>query len=62
MIITDEPTCHLPEELHLQALQMLNDHCDLHISVLHRQSGKSLFNQVLTLNGQGAMELIGGAP
>lgn len=62
VIITDEPTCHLPEELHLQAMQLLNDHCDLHISVLHRQSGKSLFNQVLTLNGQGAMELIGGAP
>ena len=53
IIMTDEPTCHLPEELHLKALKLLNEHCDLHISVLHRQSGKPLFDRILALNGNG---------
>lgn len=60
IIITDEPTCHLPEELHMQAIKLLNDNCDLHISVLHRQSGKTLFDRILELNGKGGIELVGG--
>jgi ABC-type bacteriocin/lantibiotic exporter with double-glycine peptidase domain len=57
IIISDEPTCHLPEELHLKALELLNEHCDLHISVLHRQSGKTLFNRILELDGKGNIEV-----
>jgi ABC-type bacteriocin/lantibiotic exporter with double-glycine peptidase domain len=58
IIISDEPTCHLPEHLHLQSLQMLNDNCDLHLSVLHRQSGVDLFDHILELNGNGEIKLI----
>lgn len=58
IIITDEPTCHLPETLHMQALKLLNEHCDLHISVLHRQSGKALFDRVLELNGAGEIRIL----
>jgi ABC-type bacteriocin/lantibiotic exporter with double-glycine peptidase domain len=58
IIITDEPTCHLPEPLHMHALQLLNEHCDLHISVLHRQSGMALFDRILELNGDGEAKLI----
>jgi len=58
IIITDEPTCHLPEQLHLQALQLLNEHCDLHLSVLHRQSGMELFDHILELNGSGEVKLL----
>ena len=57
IIITDEPTCHLPEPLHMQALQLLNEHCDLHISVLHRQSGMALFERILEINGDGEIKL-----
>lgn len=57
IIISDEPTCHLPEDLHIKALQKLNEHCDLHISVLHRQSAVPHFDQVLELDGHGAIKL-----
>jgi ABC-type bacteriocin/lantibiotic exporter with double-glycine peptidase domain len=59
IIITDEPTCHLPEALHLQALRLLNQHCDLHISVLHRQSGKTLFDRIIELSSDGVIKLSG---
>jgi ABC-type bacteriocin/lantibiotic exporter with double-glycine peptidase domain len=61
IIISDEPTCHLPETLHMQALKMLNEHCDLHISVLHRQSGMALFDRILELNDAGEIKLSRGA-
>jgi ABC-type bacteriocin/lantibiotic exporter with double-glycine peptidase domain len=57
IIITDEPTCHLPETLHMQALQLLNEHCDLHISVLHRQSGMALFDRIFELNDAGEIKI-----
>ena len=57
IIITDEPTCHLPELLHIKALQLLNEHCDLHISVLHRQSGMPLFEQILEISAEGVVKL-----
>jgi ABC-type bacteriocin/lantibiotic exporter with double-glycine peptidase domain len=58
IIISDEPTCHLPENLHLQALNVLNSNCDLHVSVLHRSSGLEVFDQVLTLSNEGEASLI----
>lgn len=58
IIISDEPTCHLPESLHIKALQLLNKNCDLHLSVLHRQSGLTLFDRVLELKGDGEFKLI----
>jgi ABC-type bacteriocin/lantibiotic exporter with double-glycine peptidase domain len=57
IIITDEPTCHLPEPLHIHALRLLNEHCDLHISVLHRQSGIPLFDRILELSSDGVAKL-----
>ena len=57
IILSDEPTCHLPEELHLQGLNLLNQNSDLHISVLHRQSGRFLFEHVLELNPDGQVRL-----
>ena len=57
VIISDEPTCHLPESLHLHALEVLNRNCDLHISVLHRQSGKALFDRILEINSSGELSL-----
>lgn len=57
IIISDEPTCHLPEDLHMDALEKLNENCDLHISVLHRQSAVSLFDEILELDGKGELKL-----
>lgn len=57
IIISDEPTCHLPENLHIEALQKLNFSCDLHISVLHRQSAMNLFDQILELNKNGEIKM-----
>ena len=55
IIVSDEPTCHLPELDHLKAIKLLNDNCDVHISVLHRQSCLPLFNHVLTLSPNGML-------
>jgi ABC-type bacteriocin/lantibiotic exporter with double-glycine peptidase domain len=57
IILTDEPTCHLPEDQHLQALKLLNSACDLHISVLHRASGLSQFDQQIKLDSTGTVAM-----
>ena len=57
VVLTDEPTCHLPEEKHLEALTLINDNCELHISSLHRSSGLRLFETVLTITGDGNVEV-----
>ena len=57
IIFSDEPTCHLPESDHLEALQLLNNSCDLHVSVLHRDSGLSQFNHVLNISKNGAVSM-----
>lgn len=59
IIISDEPTCHLPENLHMQSLKLLNDNCDLHLSVLHRQTGLSVFESVLSLTNEGEVTMQG---
>jgi ATP-binding cassette subfamily C protein len=57
IIISDEPTCHLPEKAHLASIELLNKSCDLHISVLHRSSGLPLFDRVLSLSQDGNVTL-----
>jgi ATP-binding cassette subfamily C protein CydC len=57
VVLSDEPTCHLPEEMHLQALSMINDNCELHISTLHRRSGLKLFDTVLAISETGSIEV-----
>lgn len=58
IIISDEVTCHLPEEQHIAAIQLLNDHCRLHLSVLHRLSALPLFDYVIQLDSLGQLNLI----
>lgn len=58
VVITDEPTCHLPEDMHLDALRLINDHCDLHISTLHRRSGLQLFDTLINVSAEGQVEVI----
>jgi len=55
VIVSDEPTCHLPESAHLEAIDLLNKSCDLHLSVLHRSSGLPLFDRVLTIARDGSL-------
>lgn len=57
VVLSDEPTCHLPEEMHLQAIRMINDNCELHISTLHRRSGLKLFDTVLAISATGSIEV-----
>lgn len=57
VVITDEPTCHLPEEMHLQSLRLINDNCDMHISTLHRSSGLQLFDTVVSISKDGKVEV-----
>jgi len=57
IVLSDEPTCHLPEEMHLQAISMINDHCQLHLSTLHRRSGLTLFDRVISINSDGSIEV-----
>ncbi len=56
IIMSDEITCHLPEDLHLQAIQLLNNRSRIHISSLHRLSAVSLFDKCITLNGNGEVK------
>jgi ABC-type bacteriocin/lantibiotic exporter with double-glycine peptidase domain len=58
IIISDEPTCHLPESRHLEAIKLLNKSCQLHLSVLHRQSAKDLFSHWLDLSDTAHVSLI----
>jgi ABC-type bacteriocin/lantibiotic exporter with double-glycine peptidase domain len=53
IIFSDEATCHLPEELHLSSIALLNQHSTLHVSVLHRLSALRLFDQVITIDNVG---------
>lgn len=57
VVITDEPTCHLPEDMHLDALRLINDHCELHISTLHRRSGLQLFDTLINVSAEGRVEV-----
>lgn len=57
IIISDEATCHLPEHQHLEAIQLLNNSCDLHVSVLHRKSALKLFDRVLDISQLGDVTL-----
>lgn len=57
VVLSDEPTCHLPEEMHLEAIRMINDNCQLHISTLHRRSGLKLFDSVLSISTEGSLEV-----
>jgi ABC-type transport system involved in cytochrome bd biosynthesis fused ATPase/permease subunit len=53
IILSDEATCHLPEDVHLDSIKLLNQHSRLHVSVLHRLSALSLFDQVIQLDNTG---------
>lgn len=57
VVLSDEPTCHLPEEVHLQAISMINANCQLHLSTLHRRSGLKLFDSVVSISSDGSVEL-----
>lgn len=58
IIISDEATCHLPEQQHLEALQLLNAQSRIHLSVLHRLSALKLFDYVIELDHAGNIKLI----
>jgi ABC-type bacteriocin/lantibiotic exporter with double-glycine peptidase domain len=53
IILSDEATCHLPEEAHLDSINLLNQNSRLHVSVLHRLSALFLFDQVIKLDNTG---------
>jgi ABC-type multidrug transport system fused ATPase/permease subunit len=53
IILSDEATCHLPEEAHLDSINLLNQNSRLHVSVLHRLSALTLFDQVIKLDNTG---------
>ena len=53
IIVSDEATCHLPEDQHLEAIQLLNDQSIIHLSVLHRLSALYLFDFVIELDEDG---------
>jgi ABC-type bacteriocin/lantibiotic exporter with double-glycine peptidase domain len=55
IIVSDEATCHLPEDQHLELIQMLNDHSKIHISVLHRTSALSLFDELIQIDKTGQL-------
>lgn len=57
IIISDEATCHLPEDQHLQMLKLLNQRSKIHLSVLHRTSALQLFDEVIALDRKGAISL-----
>ena len=57
IILSDEPTCHLPEDQHKNAIKILNSRSKLHLSVLHRQSALSLFDAVLAVTTDGDISL-----
>lgn len=53
LLLSDEPTAFLPEDQHLRILSLLNSSCNLHISTLHRLSGKDLFTHIIPLDNSG---------
>lgn len=55
IVISDEPTCHLPEELHLKALATINQNCSLHLSAIHRSSGFHQFQSFLVIQPDGSI-------
>lgn len=58
IIVSDEATCHLPEEQHLEALRLLNAQSKIHVSVLHRLSALHLFDYVIELDRLGNLRLL----
>ena len=58
IIVSDEATCHLPEEQHLEALRLLNAQSKIHVSVLHRLSALHLFDFVIELDQLGNLRLL----
>ena len=57
IIFRGEPTCLPPKKAHLDALQLLSDRCGLHVSVLHRRSRLTQFNQVLSISTRRAVAI-----
>ena len=57
IIISDEATCHLPEDQHLQMMHLLNQRSKIHISVLHRTSALHLFDDLITIDRKGGIVL-----
>ena len=55
IVISDEPTCHLPEDLHLKALATINQNCSLHLSAIHRSSGFAQFESFLLIQPDGSI-------
>jgi ABC-type multidrug transport system fused ATPase/permease subunit len=55
IVISDEPTCHLPEELHLKALATISQNCSLHLSAIHRSSGFAQFDSFLVIQPDGSI-------
>jgi len=57
IIISDEATCHLPEDQHLEIMELLNKRSKLHISVLHRVSALSLFDNAIVIDRSGGVSI-----
>lgn len=57
IIISDEATCHLPEDQHLAMMQLLNQRSRIHLSVLHRTSALHLFDEVIEIDRQGHISM-----
>ncbi|WP_415410574.1 ATP-binding cassette domain-containing protein [Synechococcus sp. A10-1-5-9] len=57
IIISDEATCHLPEDQHLEMMQLLNQRSKIHLSVLHRTSALHLFDEVIEIDRQGYISM-----
>lgn len=57
LILSDEATCHLPEDLHLESIELLNNQSQMHISVLHRLSALHLFDNVIQVDSDGLVSV-----
>ena len=57
IILSDEPTCNLPEDLHRKALALLNSRSKTHISVLHRESAIDLFDSVVVIESDSSVTI-----
>ena len=57
IIISDEATCHLPEDEHLAMIKLLNKSCKMHLSVVHRTSALHLFDEVILIDRSGNVSL-----
>lgn len=57
IIISDEATCHLPEDQHLAMIKLLNQRCRIHLSVLHRTSALHLFDELIQIDAHGHLSI-----